>query len=80
MSYEELTIPGRGRLEWRQMISGEIQVEYQNFVLQMQVTQMQKSVKKRKLSQQEALDKLYSLCDKYKLAVQSDLRQIFKTW
>lgn len=80
MSYKEITIPKKNRPEWKQMISGEIQIDYKNFVLQMQITQMRKSVNQKKLNYNEAIDEIYSLCDKFKLIVQSDLKQIFKTW
>lgn len=76
----EVTIPDKARPEWKQMISGEIKFQYRNFVLQMQITQMNKAIKLKKMTYEEAIDKLYALCEKYALAVQSDFKQIFKTW
>lgn len=76
----ETTIPDKNRPEWREMIMGETEIEFHNYVLQMQVTQMRRLVKYNQLSYEEALDKIYTLCNKYALAVQTDFKKIFKTW
>lgn len=75
-----VTIPDKERPEWRKMIDGEIEIKYRNFILQMQLTQMNKAIKLEQITYAQAIDKLYILCDKYALAVQSDLKQVFKTW
>ena len=74
------SIPCKDRPEWKQMIDGEIKIEYRNYVLQMQLTQMNKAIKNNQLTYGEAIDKLYALCSKYALAIQTDFKQIFKTW
>ncbi len=74
------TIPDKTRPEWGQMISGQKNFKYTNYVLQTQITQMQNLVKDGKITHNEAIDKLYNLCSKYALAVQNDFKQIFKTW
>ncbi len=75
-----LTIPDKNRPEWKQMISGKEKFQYTNYVLQAQITQMQNLIKEGKLTQNAAIDRLYELCSKYALAVQNDLKQIFKSW
>lgn len=80
MAASSVTLPPKNRQEWQQMISGEINYRYSNFVLQMQLTQVQKDIKNKKITMEEAIDRIYELCSKYVLAVQTDFKQIFKTW
>ncbi|OQX98251.1 MAG: hypothetical protein B6I24_05770 [Bacteroidetes bacterium 4572_128] len=75
-----LKIPDKNRPEWKKMISGEIAHNYKNYVLQMQTTQMRRYIKNKKLTYDEAVNKLYILSYKYSRAVKSDLEQIFKIW
>lgn len=75
-----VSIPGKNRPEWRAMILGQEKFQYTNYVLQAQITQMQQLIKEGKLTTNDAIDKLYNLCSKYALAVQTDFKQIFKTW
>ncbi|MEA2042324.1 MAG: hypothetical protein U9N85_07205 [Bacteroidota bacterium] len=74
------TIPEKSRAEWKKIITGEIEHNYRNYVLQTKIHQMRKDVSKNKISIDNAIDDLYELCFKYALAVQIDFRQIFKTW
>jgi len=76
----EVTIPQKNRIEWRQMILGEIKHQFQNYVLQLQVHEAQKKIANNEISIEKAIDDLYDLCQKYALAVQRDFKQIFKTW
>jgi hypothetical protein len=73
----EAPIPSKEKKEWRQLIRGELDVQLSNFVLQMNVTQARKDVKANLLDLEEAIDDIHSLCEKYSLAVQQDMRKIF---
>jgi len=74
------TIPPKQREEWKQIVTGGIQHKYSNFVLQMKVHQACKDVSSNKLTVEHAINELYDICLKYSLAVQTDCKQIFKTW
>jgi hypothetical protein len=76
----EITIPPKTRPEWGKLITGQIEHQYQNYVLQTKTYQMHKDVKNGILSKEQAIDDLFTLCNKYALAVQNDFKQIFKTW
>ena len=75
-----ITIPPKNRIEWRQMVTGEIIYQFQNYVLQMQIHGAQKKIARKEITIERAIDDLYDLCQKYALAVQNDFKQIFKTW
>lgn len=75
-----VTIPSKNRPEWKQMIVGELNHQYRNYVLQTKIHQMRKDMKAGTLTIEQAVDDLYSLCSKYALAVQTDFKVIFKTW
>lgn len=77
---ESPTIPPKNRLEWKKLLSGDIQHKFKNFVLQLRVYQMQKDISMGRLEEYKALDELYLLCQKYALVVQEDMRSIFKSW
>ena len=74
------TIPPKNRLEWRKLLSGDIQHKFKNFVLQLRVYQLHKDIMANKIDEDKALDELYLLCSKYALVVQEDMRAIFKSW
>ncbi len=76
----ELTIPSKNRLEWKQIVTGELQHNYSNFVLQMKVHQANKDVSSGKKTVNNAISEIYDICLKYSLAVQTDCKLIFKTW
>jgi len=76
----EVTIPAKNRPEWKQIVSGELQHKYSNFVLQMKVHQASKDVSSGKVSADNAINEIYDICLKYSLAVQTDCKSIFKTW
>lgn len=70
-------IPSKDKIEWRQLIRGELEIQLTNFVLQMNVTQAIKDVKSNLVDLEEAIENIHSLCEKYSLAVQPDMRKIF---
>jgi hypothetical protein len=75
-----LTIPPKDRIEWKQIVTGALKHNYQNYVLQMKVHQACKDVASQKVTVNEAIDSLYGISLKYALAVQTDFTTIFKTW
>lgn len=77
---EKHTIPPKDRDEWKQIVTGGLEHRYNNFVLQMKVHQANKDVASGNVSADEAVESLYEICIKYTLAVQNDLKTIFKTW
>lgn len=77
---KEKSIPPITRKEWLDLLNGDIQHTFNNYVLQMRVYQAQKEIKEGKTSQAAALDDLYALCTKYSLTCQDDFISIFKTW
>ncbi len=74
------SIPPKDREEWGKMVRGDINFYFKNFVLQMKVHQAEESLKVGGHTEQELIDDLYQLCEKYSLAVQPDMKQIFKEW
>jgi len=77
---EKNIIPPIEREEWKTLVKGQIPHQFQNFVLQMKVHKLSSDVKLNKVSIDQAVNEIYSLCDKYSLAVSNDLKTIFKTW
>lgn len=75
-----ITIPDKTRPEWEKMITGEIEHQFRNYVLQKTIYQMRQEISQGRLTYAQAIDQVYELCSKYALAVQSDFREIFKTW
>ncbi len=73
-------IPAKTRKEWIDLLNGDINHSFRNYVLQMRVHQAQKEMKEGKITQKAAIDSLYTLCEKYALACQNDFITIFKTW
>ncbi len=73
-------IPEKNRTEWKKIITGEIEHNYKNYVLQTKIHQIRKDISNGRISMDNAIDDLYELCFKYALAVQIDFKQIFKTW
>ncbi len=75
-----ISIPPKSRSEWRDMITGKIEHNYGNYVLQMKIHQAKKEVAAGTTPVNKAIDDIYELCSKYALAVQNDFKTIFKTW
>ncbi|MCQ2252596.1 MAG: hypothetical protein MJZ61_04010 [Bacteroidales bacterium] len=75
-----ITIPPKNRIEWKKLISGDIDHKFKNFVLQLRIYQMRKDIAWGRLEEDKALDELYQLCYKYALIVQDDMKEIFKSW
>ncbi|MBO4371659.1 MAG: hypothetical protein J5826_01885 [Bacteroidales bacterium] len=73
-------IPPRNRPEWKQLITGEIQHEFKNYVLQLRIYQIRKDIESGRTTMERSIDSLYELCMKYQLAVAADCREIFKSW
>lgn len=73
-------IPPKSRPEWRKLITGEIQYEFKNYVLQLRIYQIRKDIEHGRTTLDKSIDQLYDLCRKYSLAVQADFKEIFKTW
>lgn len=80
MSQYTLTIPPKNRPEWRLLVTGRIQVEFKNYVLQMKVEQAKQNIKNGNITAEKAIEELHSLCEKFALAVQIDCKNIFKQW
>ncbi len=75
-----VTIPPKSRMEWAKLITGEIEHEFKNYVLQLRIYQMRKDIARGKITVERAVDDLYELSAKYSLAVQADFKAIFKSW
>lgn len=75
-----MKIPPKDRPEWLQIVNQEIDYKFKNFVLQMKSAEFSKKIKDGSISQTQAVDEIYSLCEKYALAVTIDLQNIFKTY
>ncbi len=74
------SVPPKNRPEWRKLVRGEIVHKFRNYILQINIYQSQKDIADNKITEGQAIDSLYELCSKYVLAVQLDLKEIFKTW
>ncbi len=73
-------IPGKDRTEWQQLIRGKLNFKFKNYVLQLTVHQLYRDYNEAKIGLDEAVDQLHSLCSKYQLAVNDDLKKIFKDY
>ena len=70
-------IPEKSNKEWERLVTGENQVTFSSFSLQMAVARLNLSYKNGKVSMQEAIDELYGMCNKYQLAMKNDVKKIF---
>jgi len=70
-------IPTKDRPEWKSLLNPESKIVLNNFVLQMKITQAKKDIVKGKMTIEKAVDEIYSLCQKYALAVKHDMDMIF---
>ena len=70
-------IPPKDRPEWAEMVRGEHKME--KFVLQLQVDRVAKKLASGDISEEQAIDELYSYFEKYSKGFQSDLKDIFKS-
>ena len=73
-------IPPRSLAEWSKLITGEIQHEFKNYVLQLRIYQIRKDIEHGRTTVERSVDSLYELCMKYQLAVAQDCKEIFKVW
>lgn len=70
-------IPSKQREEWISLVTGKKSYPLTNYVLQMKLTQVKRRVQEKQISESEAVDEIYRLCEKYELAVRSDIQVIF---
>ena len=70
-------IPKKDRPEWRELLTGQLNVQIENFVLQMQVDKTKKAITNSKITVEQGIDRIHELCVKYTLAVKSDMNTIF---
>lgn len=70
-------IPDKSKQEWYDLVTGNRTWKLTNFVLQMKVNQSIKSIKENKASPEEMVSQIYDLCNKYEIAVKSDIATIF---
>lgn len=72
-------IPPKERKEWRDLLTGQINVPLKNFFFQMKITQAKKQVKKAKVTVDDAVDEIYELCVKFSKAkyMDVDIQNIF---
>ena len=80
MEQIERRIPPIDRIEWVQIVTGEIKHKFKNFVLQMKSYDYSNRIKDGEINPSTAVNELYSLCQKYSLALQEDFKTIFKEW
>lgn len=80
MLKNQITIPPRIREEWKQIVLGEIEHKFHNFVLQLKVSEYKSKISSGEFTVDKAIKEMYGLCEKYALAVQIDLKEIFKEW
>jgi hypothetical protein len=59
-------------------VRGELNYNFQNFALQMKVSHLAMHIKSGKITEAQAIDELYALCEKYSLSVANDIKKIFK--
>lgn len=76
----KLSIPPKERPEWRQIVSPGSEFRFDNFTLQMKSADYAKKLTKGEITTQQAINELHELCSKYTLAVQTDMKRIFKSW
>ncbi len=74
-------IPPKERKEWRDLLTGQINVPLKNFFFQMKITQAKKQVEKAKVTVEDAVDEIYELCVKFSKAkyMDVDIQNIFGT-
>ncbi|MEO1655010.1 MAG: hypothetical protein AAFU64_15790 [Bacteroidota bacterium] len=79
-SAKKYSSPDKGREEWKQIVTAQIEHRFQNFVLQMKIAEYKQKIELGLMTVSEAVDDMYELCSKYALAVQNDFKEIFKEW
>jgi len=74
-----IQIPSKDRKEWRDLLTGQINVPLKNFFFQMKITQAKKQVEKGKITVEDAVDEIYDLCVKFSKAknMDVDIQNIF---
>ncbi len=72
-------LPEKDRPEWRSLIKGKIDHNCSSFSLQMKINSLQRIYKMGLMKIDEAVDDLYSLCEKYENLYSDDIKQIFNS-
>ncbi len=80
MNSTKPTIPPIDRAEWVQIVTGKLDYKFSNFVLQMKSHFYAQSIQEGEMDVSAAVEELYFLCEKYSLAINNDLKKIFKEW
>jgi len=75
-----IKIPDKNRPEWGEIILGQSDHTYTNYVLQTNIHQLRREVIQNKKTLEVAIDELYELCSKYAVPVQLDIKKIFINW
>jgi len=55
-------IPEKSKNEWRELLTGNSDIEIKNFFLRMKLTQAKKLLKKGEISLEDAIDQIHNLC------------------
>jgi hypothetical protein len=72
-----MDIPSIDRPEWLKLLKGEIEHTFKSYVFQLTLHQSRQDLKLGNITETQAVQKLYALCDKYKLATGKDIDVIF---
>jgi len=73
------TIPNKNKKEWRDLVTGQLNVPLQNFFFQMKLTQTKNLLANDKISVEKAVEDMYNLCVKFSKAknMDKDIEAIF---
>ena len=70
-------LPDKGKPEWGKIITGEIKHNYSNYILQVTVFKLQKDYKLKLKTKEDAINRLYDICNKYQAITIKDINIIF---
>ena len=73
------TIPTRNKKEWKELVTGQLNVPLKNFFFQMKLTQTKNLLLNKKISIEKAVEDIHSLCVKFSKAknMDKDIEAIF---
>ncbi len=72
-------IPDKKDDFWRNLITGEIKVDFSTFALQMTVSSLSTKYKLGMIEMDNAINELHSLCSKYQMVVEKDIQKALVT-
>jgi copper chaperone CopZ len=74
-----MKVPSKDRKEWRQLVTGELDISFSNFFYQAKILQARTEIKRGKLSVDEAVEQIYDLTTQFCEAkyVSDDVENIF---